>query len=257
MIRAVRKPDPGPRQPQYCKRGVVRRIFGLRFVRRLFSVLGIGVASLTLVILCLRWIPPPGSSFMLIRQIERLTPGSDVPPIHYTWIDRDRISPLMALAVIAAEDQHFPSHWGFDFTAISQAVEYNTSSPKIRGASTITQQTAKNLFLWGGRSYLRKGLEAGLTLCLELLWSKERILEVYLNIAEFGDGIYGVHAAAARFFGKTPAQLTLHEAALLAGVLPSPRSLHADHPSFYLQSRARWITSHMGKLGGTRFLDQL
>ncbi len=257
MIRARGNAASSRHQPPPVRRGVVRWIVGLRPVRRLFIVLVIGLVSLVLGILSLRWLPPPGSAFMLIRQFERLMPGSVVPPIQYTWVGRERISPFMALAVIAAEDQRFPDHWGFDFTAISRAVEFNTHSVKTRGASTLSQQTAKNLFLWGGRSYLRKGLEAGLTLCLELLWSKERILEVYLNIAEFGDGIYGVHAAAARFFGKTPAQLSRHEAALLAAVLPSPRRLHVDRPSVYLQSRASWIVSHMGKLGGTRFLDQL
>lgn len=257
MIRAVGNHAPGRPSPSPVRHGVVRRLAGSRPGRRFFAVLGIMLVTPVLVILSLRWIPPPGSAFMLIRQLERLLPGSEVPPIHYTWVSRDRISPSMALAVIAAEDQRFPDHWGFDFTAISRAVEHNSHSGKTRGASTISQQTAKNLFLWGGRSYLRKGLEAALTLCLELLWPKERILEVYLNIAEFGDGIYGVHAAAARFYGKTPAQLSRHEAALLAGVLPSPRRLHADRPSRYLQSRAAWIVAHMGKLGGTRLLDQL
>ncbi len=254
MIRAVRKPGPGLHSSSSS--GRLGRISAL-LVRRLFFVLGIGLLGFFLLIIGLRWIPPPCSSFMIIRQIERLLPGSKVPPIHYTWTGSDRISPYMALAVIAAEDQRFPGHWGFDFTAISRAVEYNTRSQKTRGASTISQQTAKNLFLWGGRSYLRKGLEVGLTLCLELLWPKERILEMYLNIAEFGDGIYGVHAAAARFFGKSPDQLTRREAALLAGVLPSPRRLHADRPSPYLQSRAAWILSQMGKMGGIRFLDHL
>jgi monofunctional biosynthetic peptidoglycan transglycosylase len=169
----------------------------------------------------------------------------------------DRISPVMALAVIAAEDQRFPDHWGFDFNAIGRAFKYNNHSERMRGASTISQQVAKNLFLWSGRSYLRKGLEAGLTLGLEALWSKERILEVYLNIAEFGDGIYGVHAASGQFFGKTPDRLSRQEAALLASVLPSPRRLHADHPSPYLLARARWISNHMGKLGGVGLLNRL
>jgi monofunctional biosynthetic peptidoglycan transglycosylase len=228
-----------------------------RLVLRCLGALALGLASLVVMIFCLRWIDPLCSSFMLIRQIERLLPGSEVPPIRHTWVSLERINPLMALAVIAAEDQKFPDHWGFDFRAISLAVEDNSHSLKLRGASTISQQTAKNLFLWGGRSYLRKGLEAALTLSLEVLWPKDRILEVYLNIAEFGDGIYGVHAAAGKFFGKTPDRLNRQETALLAGVLPSPRRLHADRPSPYLLSRARWISDHMGKLGGTGFLDRL
>lgn len=234
----------------------VRGVF-FRLVRRLGVLLGLGLAGLVLVIVGLRWLPVPTSAFMVSRQIERLRPGSEVPPIRYQWVGFDRISPAMALAVIAAEDQRFPEHWGFDFNAIERAVEYNSQSRKVRGASTISQQTAKNLFLWSGRSYLRKGLEAGLTLCLEALWPKERVLEVYLNIAEFGDGIYGVHAASARFFGTTPDRLTSREAALLAAVLPSPRRLHADRPSAYVLARARWIRSHMEKLGGPRLLDRL
>ena len=228
-----------------------------RLILRFFLLLGVGVAGLLLVIVALRWLPVPTSAFMLIRQIERLQPGSEVPPIRYQWVEMDRISPVMALAVIAAEDQRFPDHWGFDFNAIGRAFEYNNHSERMRGASTISQQVAKNLFLWSGRSYLRKGLEAGLTLGLEALWSKERILEVYLNIAEFGDGIYGVHAASDRFFGKTPDRLSPREAALLGAVLPSPRRLHADRPSPYLLARARWISTHMEKLGGVGLLNRL
>lgn len=225
--------------------------------RLLLLVMGIGFAAPALIILSLRWVPPPSSAFMVIRHFEGLTTGEEVPPIRYTWVARDQISPLVALAVLAAEDQRFPEHRGFDFIAIRQAMEHNVQSSRLRGGSTLSQQTAKNLFLWGGRSYLRKGLEAWLTLYLELLWSKGRILEVYLNIAEFGDGIYGVHAASAHFFGKPPDRLTRHEAALLAAVLPSPRRLHADRPSPYLQSRVRWIQANMNRLGGSRFVDRV
>lgn len=257
MLRTKRSPARGIHDPSRRRCGIANRILRLRLVQRLLGIAGLGLVMPILIIISLRWIPPPCSSFMIIRQIERLLPDSDVPPIHYTWVGRNRINPNLALAVIAAEDQRFSDHWGFDFTAISLAVEHNSRSSKMRGASTISQQTAKNLFLWSKRSYLRKGAEAVLTLCLELLWSKERILEVYLNIAEFGDGIYGVQAASSRFFGKSPAQLSRYEAALLAGVLPSPRRLHADQPSRYLRSRAQWITSQMGKLGGTPYLQRL
>ncbi len=228
-----------------------------RLIRWVILLLGLGVVGIVLVIIALRWLPVPGSAFMAIRQIERLQSGSEIPPLRYRWVELAQISPLMALAVIAAEDQCFPDHWGFDLNAISRAVEDNSHSERVRGASTISQQVAKNLFLWSSRSYLRKGLEAGLTLWLEAFWTKERILEVYLNIAEFGDGIYGVHAASSEFFGKTPAHLSLREAALLAAVLPSPRRLHANRPSPYLLSRADWISNQMGKLGGTRLLDRL
>jgi len=249
-----RHPHKSPRNPQH-QRGV--RGFFLRLIRRTIVLLGFGLLLAVLVIVALRWLPVPSSAFMLIRQIERLQPGSEVPSIRYQWVGLDHISPAMALAVIAAEDQRFPEHWGFDFDAMERAIEYNSHSGKVRGASTISQQVAKNLFLWSGRSYLRKGLEAGLTLGLEALWPKERILEVYLNIAEFGDCIYGVHAAATQFFGTTPDRLATREAALLAAVLPSPRRLHADRPSPYLLARANWISSHMGKLGGTSVLDRL
>jgi len=228
-----------------------------RSFRLLLLAMGMGLAAPALVILCLRWVPPPTSAFMVIRHFERLAASEEVPSIRWTWVARDQISPFVALAVLAAEDQRFPEHRWFDFIAIRQAMEHNVQSARLRGGSTISQQTAKNLFLWGGRSYLRKGLEAWLTLYLELLWSKGRILEVYLNIAEFGDGIYGVHAASAHFFGKTPDRLTRHEAALLAAVLPSPRRFHADRPSPYLQSRVRWIHANMNRLGGTRFVDRV
>jgi len=236
-----------------------RGVWGLlrAAIRRLMLLVMLALLLPLAAIVALRWLPVPCSSFMAIRQIERLLPGGAVPPLRYHWVDREQISPHVPLAVIAAEDQRFPDHWGFDFNAISRAVDYNSTSEKMRGASTISQQTAKNLFLWSGRSYLRKGLEAALTLTIEALWSKERILEIYLNIAEFGDNIYGVHAASQTFFAKTPDRLSRQEAALLAGVLPSPRRLHADRPSPYLLARAQWISAHMGKLGGPRFLERL
>jgi monofunctional biosynthetic peptidoglycan transglycosylase len=155
----------------------------------------------------------------------------------------------MQLAVVAAEDQKFPYHSGFDLESISDAVEDRLRGDRLRGASTITQQTAKNLFLWPGRSFVRKGLEAWFTMLLELCWSKARILEVYLNIAEFGRGIYGVEAAAGHFFGKPAADLGPGEAAVLAAVLPSPKRLHANRPSAYVQDRARWILEQMRMLG--------
>ena len=229
--------------------------------RRWYRWLVYGVAVLCgvplILMLLLRWVPPPSSAFMLTRQVERFMPGSKVPPLQYTWTALDRISPDLLLAVIAAEDQRFFEHHGFDFRAIELAVAHNARSGSIRGASTITQQTAKNLFLWSGRSYLRKGIEAGLAVCLELLWGKRRILEVYVNIAEFGDGIYGIGAAAERYFGKSPARLTRQEAALIAAVLPSPRTLHPDHPSPYLKARAFWILRHMQALGGRKLVERL
>lgn len=163
----------------------------------------------------------------------------------------------MALAVIAAEDQKFPQHWGFDWQQIKSAVKENKRRTHVRGASTITQQVAKNLFLWPGRSYVRKGLEAYFTVVLELLWSKQRILEVYLNIAEFSPGVFGVAAASARYFAKSAAGLNAHDAALLAAVLPNPRRLMLSRPSSYLHSRARWIRNQMDQLGGVNYLNTL
>jgi monofunctional biosynthetic peptidoglycan transglycosylase len=160
----------------------------------------------------------------------------------------------MSLAVVAAEDQKFPQHWGFDFESIVDAVEEQGVRGRLRGASTITQQVARNLFLWQGRSYLRKALEAYFTVLLELCWPKRRILEVYLNIAEFGEGRYGVGAAARAFFGKPPNELQTSEASLLAAVLPNPVRFRVRDPSAYVRHRAAWIESQMAKLGGPAYL---
>ncbi|MGD9949542.1 MAG: monofunctional biosynthetic peptidoglycan transglycosylase [Desulfobulbus sp.] len=255
MIRLFGRSSLSPPKPS-SRRGF--RGWFIRLCRRISFFVVLLLLLPVVAIIAFRWVPVPFSSFMLIRQVERLLPGSEVPPMHYQWVNLEDISPLMPLAVIAGEDQRFPDHWGFDFRAISQALDYNNKhSRKMRGASTISQQTAKNLFLWGERSLLRKGLEAGLTLCMEIVWSKERILEIYLNIAEFGDGIYGVKAASKELFTTSPARLTRRQVALLAAVLPNPRRFHANHPTPYILNRARWIESNMGRLGGTRYLEQL
>lgn len=175
----------------------------------------------------------------------------------YDWEPLERISPHAAMAAIAAEDQLFPFHAGFDFESIRKAVRHNAKSARKRGASTISQQVAKNLFLWPGRSWVRKGVEVWFTVLIEALWPKERILEVYLNIAEFGRGTYGVQAAAQKFFGKDAARLTRREAATLAAVLPNPKRLRADRPSAYVQRRRDAIMGQMRALGGPAFLRQL
>jgi monofunctional glycosyltransferase len=211
-----------------------------------------------LVVLGLRWIPPPTSAFMLTRQFTGIFQKGPQPPLRYQWMSRQKIAPQIFLAVIAAEDQKFPDHWGFDVDSIRQAVKHNTKpGRRVRGASTITQQVAKNLFLWSGRSYVRKGLEAYFTVLIELLWSKERILEVYVNLAEFGNGIYGVAAAAETFWGKSPADLRRGEAARLAAVLPNPKGLNAQKPSPYVIKRERWIEEQMNQLGGVSYLERL
>lgn len=173
----------------------------------------------------------------------------------YRWEPLERISPHAALAVIASEDQLFPFHDGFDLKSIREAVQASERGKRLRGASTISQQVAKNLFLWSGHSFFRKGLEAWFTILIEALWPKERTLEVYLNIAQFGKGIYGVEAASQRFWHHPAARLSSSEAALLAAVLPNPRLLHADRPSAYVLSRQDWILSQMRGLGGSSYLQ--
>lgn len=217
--------------------------------RRVLRVAAWILPGIVAIIFILRFVPPPTSAFMLVRHVERLTGSAPGPAVMYMWTSMDNIPEHMALAVVAAEDQNFPHHFGFDVDAIARAMEHNRQKSSIRGASTISQQVAKNLFLWSGRSYLRKGLEAGLTVLIELMWPKKRILEVYLNIAEFGDGTYGVKAASRRFFNKTPDKLTVREAALLASVLPSPRRSSASHPSAYVRQRTEWIQNQMRQLG--------
>lgn len=163
----------------------------------------------------------------------------------------------MKLAVIASEDQKFPEHEGFDFESINQALEDRERGRRVRGASTISQQVAKNMFLWPRQSWFRKGLEAYFTLLIEVLWPKQRILEVYLNIAEFGKGIYGVGAASQVFFGKPAAQLNSYDAALLAAVLPSPRRMRVNAPSPYVRSRQEWIVAQMQRMGSEGALKKM
>ena len=226
------------------------------FARRCGRLALVALALPILVVLALRWLDPPTSAFILARQWEQLR-GGRAAAIHHRWVDFDRISPHLAVAVIAAEDQRFPDHFGFDLAAIHRALAHNARGRTVRGASTISQQTAKNLFLWSGRSYLRKGLEAGLTLGLEMLWPKRRILEVYLNLAEFGDGVFGARAAAERIFHTSPDRLSRQQAALLASVLPDPGGLDAGRPSVHVQQKARWVRAQMEQLGGARLLEHL
>lgn len=192
------------------------------------------------VVVMLRWVPPPTTAFML---------QSPVQPVRHRWVPADRIADPLKRAVIASEDQKFWIHKGFDFEAIEQALEQQRGGGRQRGASTISQQVAKNLFLWPGGGFFRKGVEAGFTVLIETLWPKPRILEVYLNIAEFGPGIYGAEAAAQTFFSKPAAQLSADEAARLAAVLPSPRRWNAREPGPYVRSRADWILGQMGQRG--------
>jgi monofunctional biosynthetic peptidoglycan transglycosylase len=212
------------------------------------AVLGF-LGATALPVLALRWVPPPTTAFVVERRIAAAREGRRGFAIRRRWVPRARIAPAAALAAVAAEDQTFPAHHGFDLDAVRHALADRGRGRRLRGASTITQQTAKNLFLWPGRSWVRKGLEAWFTVLLEALWPKERILEVYLNVAEFGDGIYGAEAAARAFFNKPASGLTAREAALLAAVLPSPRRMRPDRPSAYVRGRADWILGQMQHLG--------
>ncbi|WP_410013378.1 monofunctional biosynthetic peptidoglycan transglycosylase [Sodalis sp. C49] len=202
------------------------------------------------------FLPVPFSAVMMERQLGAWLHGDFAYVAHSDWVGMSDISPNMALAVIAAEDQKFARHWGFDIDAIQAAAAHNERSQRMRGASTISQQTAKNLLLWNGRSWTRKGLEAGITLAMEGLWTKRRILTVYLNIAEFGEGTFGVEAAAQRFFHKPASRLTAAEAALLAAVLPNPLLFRANAPSRYVQMRQQWIMRQMRQMGGEDYLRE-
>jgi monofunctional biosynthetic peptidoglycan transglycosylase len=195
---------------------------------------------------------------MLEDRFARMLAGKDPGAIRYQWVDWKDISCHLPLAVVAAEDQKFPYHRGFDLDSMKQALEaYEDDNRRLRGASTITQQVAKNLFLWQGRSFIRKGIEAYFTLLLEALWPKKRILEVYMNIVQFGDGIYGAQAAATNLLGKPPARLTENDAALLAAVLPNPVLMKVANPSAYVLGRQRWIKGQTVRLGGQRYLENI
>jgi monofunctional biosynthetic peptidoglycan transglycosylase len=194
---------------------------------------------------------------MLETRLEATAEGDRSYRTDYEWVSLEHISPHAAIAVVASEDQQFPFHAGFDFNSIRESVRASERGKKLRGASTISQQVAKNLFLWNGRSYFRKGIEAWMTVLIELLWPKERILEVYLNIAQFGKGIYGVEAAARRFYHKPATRLSSSEAAVLAAVLPNPIRMRPDRPSAYVMSRRDWILGQMRALGGASYLQAL
>ena len=228
-----------------------------RWLRLLFLWLPLCfVLFTTAQVLVLRWLPPPSSAFMVGRRVDALLERDWSFPIQYQWRDASRISPNLPIALVAAEDQNFPNHRGFDFEAIDKAMAANKRGRKLRGASTISQQLAKNLFLWQGRSYLRKGLEAWYTVLIETTWPKARIIEVYANVVEFGDGIYGAEAAAQHFFHKPASRLGPAESAQLAAVLPSPRRYSAGKPGPYVQGRARWIQRQVQHLGGAAYLAQ-
>jgi monofunctional biosynthetic peptidoglycan transglycosylase len=222
-------------------------------LRTVLAIVGLWATG----IIVFSFLPVPFSAVMVERQFSAWLTGDFSYVAHSDWVSMDEISPWMPLAVIAAEDQKFPDHWGFDMASIEKAISHNERNEnRVRGASTLSQQTAKNLFLWDGRSWVRKGLEAGITLGMETVWTKRRILTVYLNIAEFGEGTFGVEAAAQRYFNKPASRLSASEAAMLAAVLPNPIRFKANAPSGYVRQRQQWILRQMRQLGGESFLAQ-
>ena len=227
-----------------------------RPLRRLAKILFRCLLASVLLVLVLRWVPPPGSMLMVERKLESWFSGQPID-LQRDWRPWAELPDELKVAVIAAEDQKFAEHWGFDLDAIRAALAHNERGGSLRGASTLSQQVAKNLFLWSGRSWLRKGLEAWFTVLIETLWPKQRILEVYLNSAEWGDGVFGAEAAARYHFGRSAAQLNAQQASLLAAVLPNPREWSAARPGAYVQRRAAWIRRQMSQLGGSYYLERL
>ena len=239
---AIMPPGPVPGRRRW-----LRWLVGVPVFLMVFSVAQVGA---------LRFVDPPFTAFMAARQLSAWTQGDASFRITYEWRDRARISSQLPLAVIASEDQRFADHHGFDLEAIRKARARNEQGGRLRGASTISQQTAKNLFLWSGRSWVRKGLEVWYTGLIELMWPKARVIEVYVNIAEFGDGVYGAQAAARNYFGKDASRLTPAEAARLAAVLPNPKRYSVERPGPYVQRRSGQIQKQMRQIGGQSYLDR-
>ena len=238
------------------KTGFSRRLRS--FCRLALRCFVLGIAGTMTITILFRWVPLPCSSLMIQRQVASLLWQKDKEyRFRYRWVGLESISPYAPLAVIASEDQKFFDHMGFDFDAIEKAWEHNLRRKRVHGASTISQQVAKNLFLWPGRSFIRKGMEVYFTLLLEGLWPKRRILEVYLNVAEFGPGIFGIEAASQAYFHKSAAKLNSAEAAILAAILPSPLRSSAARPSGYISQRAWQIQQQMRLMGGTASLKPL
>jgi monofunctional glycosyltransferase len=218
----------------------------MRYFRRLIIRTALWFFGLTIgITLLYRFVPVPITPLMVIRLFEQGFDSERSVRLSKDWVRIDEISPHLQLAVVCSEDQDFLEHEGFDFTAIKKAYTYNKTHKKKRGASTISQQTAKNVFLWPGRSWIRKGLEVYFTLLIELLWDKERIMEVYLNIIEYGDGIYGAEAAARQFYSKPAKELNRPEGAMLAAILPGPLHMSPVNPSPDVRKRQAWTMRQM------------
>lgn len=235
-------------------------------MKALIRIIGKAVATFVLctvgIVVVYKFVPPPFTPLMLQRKIEAVFSDNSHTAVHYQWVSYDDITPAVYQAMIAAEDKKFARHEGFDWDSIERAIKYNErkKGKKVRGASTISQQTAKNVFLWAGRDWVRKGLEAYFTVLIEFIWDKQRILEVYVNIVEQGqdngNSIFGVGASADYFFHTTPDKLSRSQAALMAAVLPSPRRFSIAKPSRYVAGRQKFIGQQMGGIG-TKYLDRV
>jgi monofunctional biosynthetic peptidoglycan transglycosylase len=195
-----------------------------------------------------KWVPVPMTPLMVIRMVEQKMDGKAMKCSH-NWVPMESIAVNLQKAVIASEDGTFLTHYGFDFDAMQKAFKNNEKGKKLKGGSTISQQTAKNIFLWQGRSYLRKGLEAYFTVLIELIWGKERIMEVYLNSIEMGDGVYGVQAASEFWYKKSADELSKREAAGIAAILPNPRKFKASNSTSYIETRKGKIVKRIRYIG--------
>ena len=224
---------------QKLKKWIVKSII-IFFLLSIFSVI------------IFRWVPVPFTPLMVIRNIEQWSKGKKASFVH-KWVSINKISDNLTKAVIVSEDQKFMEHFGFDMEAMEKAYEKNKKGKRIKGGSTITQQTAKNVFLWPQRSYIRKGFEVYFSFLIELFWSKERILEVYLNSIEMGNGVYGAEAASQHWFRKPAAKLNAYQAASIAAILPNPRKYKAINSSNYVEKRKIWIVRQMGFYGPLKF----
>ena len=225
----------------------------LKLILRFLKLILIGFIGITVLwVIFYRFVNPPVTWLMITRAFERKADGKDWK-IDKQWVDFEDIAEPMKRAAVAAEDQKFLDHYGFDFKAMERAIDKNAHSHKLIGGSTISQQTAKNVFLWPGRSYIRKGFEAYFTMLIEIFWSKKRIMEVYLNEIEMGDGIYGIQAASQAYFHKTASRLTKRQAAAIASIFPDPLKWSPTHPSAYLRHRQYIILKNMRRLGPLDF----
>lgn len=220
-----------------------------RIIRLLLFIGAFFVGFSLLFVILFKWAPVPATPLMVIRSVQQISDGKPLKWKH-DWVSKKKISKNLKLAVICSEDQNFIEHSGFDLEAIDKAIkESQTRNKRVRGASTISQQTAKNVFLWPGRSWVRKGLEVWFTALIELFWSKERILHIYLNSIEMGDGIYGAEAAANEWFGTTAEKLSARQAASIAAILPNPRKYKASNPGPYVAGRIEWVLGQMRQYG--------